>query len=85
LLVQALIERELRRAMEREQIEELLLYPEERSCRRPTVLQILRLFSLIERHALKKVGELIQAFPPQFTDLQSQVLRLLELPENAYN
>lgn len=70
--------------MDQEQIEELLLYPEERSCRRPTVLQILRLFSLIERHALNKNGELVQAFPPQFTDLQSKVLKLLNVPPDAY-
>jgi hypothetical protein len=43
LLVQALIERELRRAMQREQLSALPLYPEERATRRPTAEQILRL------------------------------------------
>ncbi|MGT2455355.1 hypothetical protein ACU4GI_19755 [Cupriavidus basilensis] len=52
LLVQALIERELRLAMKREHIDELPLYPEQRQCRRPTTEQILRLFSLAERHKL---------------------------------
>ncbi|MEX3931185.1 hypothetical protein AB4Y32_05065 [Paraburkholderia phymatum] len=52
LLVQALIERELRRAMKREGIDELPLYPEQRRCKRPTPEQILRLFSLAERHQL---------------------------------
>ncbi|EQD27766.1 Transposase, partial [mine drainage metagenome] len=50
LLVQALIERELRLAMTREAIEELPLYPEQRQCALPTTEQILRLFSLAERH-----------------------------------
>ncbi len=85
LLVQALIERQLRKAMKREQFEELSLYPEARRCRRPTFLQILRLFSMPERHAILKNGELVQAFPPQLTDLQSQVLGLLALPESAYS
>ena len=49
LLVQALIERELRQAMQREGIEQLPIYPEQRPCRRPTTEQILRLFSLAER------------------------------------
>ncbi|NTV04509.1 IS1634 family transposase, partial [bacterium] len=48
LLVQALIERELRLAMQREAIEELPLYPEQRKCRRPTTEQVLRLFALAQ-------------------------------------
>jgi transposase len=45
LLVQAIIERELRLAMKRENIAELPLYPEQRDCARPTTEQILRLLS----------------------------------------
>jgi len=52
LLVQALIERELRLAMKREKIKELPIYPEQRLCKRPPTEQILRLFSLAERHTL---------------------------------
>jgi hypothetical protein len=57
LLVQALIERELRRAMISENIEELPLFPEERATRRPTVEQILRLYSLVQRHHLYENGK----------------------------
>ena len=52
LLVQALIERELRLAMKRERIPDLPIYPEQRLCKRPTTEQVLRLFSLTERHTL---------------------------------
>lgn len=52
LLVQALIERELRLTMKREKIKELPIYPEQRLCKRPTTEHILRLFSLAERHTL---------------------------------
>ena len=85
LLIQALIERELRRAMKREQIDSLPLYPEERACPRPTVLQILRLFNSPERHVLLKDDLTVQEFPPQLTELQSQVIDLLGIPENAYS
>ena len=85
LLIQALIERELRRAMKREQIDSLPLYPEQRACPRPTVLQILRIFNSPERHALLKNGETVQDFPPQLTDLQSQVTGLLGIPKNVYS
>jgi transposase len=84
LLVQALIERELRRAMTREHIDELPLYPEQRQCRRPTTEQILRLFSLAERHKLIEGGRTVQVFDVPLTDLQRQVLTLLGISEQAF-
>jgi len=84
LLVQALIERELRRAMQKQGIPNLPLYPEERSTSRPTAEQILRLFSLLERHQFQIDGDNIHRFEPQLTELQSEVLRLLGVPETAY-
>lgn len=84
LLAQALIERELRRAMQRENIVELPIYPEQRQCKRPTTEQILRLFSLAERHTLLSGGQVIQLFHPDLTDLQRQVLRLLGVPQHAF-
>ena len=63
LLIQALIERELRQAMQRERLKELPLYPEQRACKRPTTEQILRLFSLAERHTLLRSGRIAQVFP----------------------
>ncbi len=84
LLIQALIERELRRAMQREQIDSLPLYPENRACPHPTILQILRLLDPLERHAIFKDGQLVQAFPAKISDIQSKVIRLLGMPKNAY-
>jgi len=84
LLVQALIERELRLAMKRDSIEELPIYPEQRQCRRPTTEQILRLFSFAERHTLSLAGETVQVFTPELTDLQRQVLALLGVPGRAF-
>ena len=84
LLVQALIERELRLAMQRERIKELPIYPEQRLCKRPTTEQILRLFSLTERHTLFRDDKTIQSFPPQLTDIQLQTLDLLGVPVKAF-
>ena len=84
LLVQALIERELRRAMAREGIEELPIYPEQRQCAHPTTEQVLRLFSLAERHRLMQHGRTVQLFDPSLTGLQRQVLALLGVPPTAY-
>jgi transposase len=84
LLVQALIERELRLAMQREKIKELPIYPEQRLCKRPTTEQILRLFSLAERHTLLRDAKEVQSFPPQLTDIQRQTLDLLGVPATAF-
>lgn len=84
LLVQALIERELRQAMAREHIPALPLYPEERACRRPTTEQVLRLFAHAERHHLSRRGRPLQVFDPPLSPLQAQVLQLLGLPRSAY-
>ncbi len=75
LLVQALIERELRLAMQRQRIAELPLYPEQRRCKRPTTEQVLRLFSLVERHVLLDDGNPVQGFEAELTDLQRQGAR----------
>jgi transposase len=84
LLVQAIIERELRLAMKRENIAELPLYPEQRDCARPTTEQILRLFSLAERHQLMQDGKTLQIFDVQLTELQHHVLALLGVSEGAF-
>lgn len=85
LLVQALIERELRRAIQRQGVDSLPLYPEERTTQRPTAEQIFRLFSLMQRHLLKYKGETVHTFEPELTDLQRQVLTLLGVPETVYH
>jgi transposase len=84
LLVQALIERELRLAMAREGIPELPIYPEQRQCANPTTEQVLRLFSLTERHRLMQRERIVQVFHPSLTDLQRQVLALLGVTPTAY-
>jgi len=84
LLVQALVERELRRAMAREAVAELPLYPEERSTQRPTADQVLRLFALAQRSVLTVDGDDAHVFEPELTDLQRRVLGLLGVPNGAY-
>ena len=82
--MQALIERELRQAMAHEAIEELPIYPEQRQCAHPTTEQVLRLFSLAERHQLRQHGRTVQAFNLTLTDLQRKVLALLGVPASTF-
>ena len=80
LLIQALIERELRQTMKRERLKALPLYPEERRCAHPTTEQVLRLFSHADRHLLSRAGSVVQCFQADFTPLRRQVLDLLGAP-----
>lgn len=85
LLIQALIERELRLAMKREGIDSLPFYPEQRDCRAPCTRRVLDLFENIQRHELRTsdAGKSI-TFVTELSDLQREVLRLLGVPLDAY-
>jgi transposase len=84
LLVESLLERELRRAMERSGVESLPLYPEGRACRRPTARRVIDLFEDVQRHELKAKGQAPVVFTTELTRLQRKVLRLLGMP-GAYS
>jgi len=84
LLACCLIERELRAAMTREQITDLPLYPEDRSCTAPTATRVFDHLAPIQRHHLTQHGHTVQTFEPQLTPLQAQLLELLAVPASAY-
>jgi transposase len=84
LLVEALLERELRHAMERSGIEDLPLYPEGRACRRPTARKVIDLFENIQRHTLTSAAGPPVVFITELTRLQRKVLRLLDMSD-AYD
>ncbi len=85
LLVQGLLEREIRAAMKRDAVESLPIYPEERRCRRPTAEQVMRLFAHVARHAVERPDGTRETFEPELTELQAQVLRLLAVPQDRYD
>ncbi|MGI0067457.1 MAG: IS1634 family transposase [Thermoplasmata archaeon] len=84
LLIQALIERELRRAMKREKIVSLPVYPEERECRAPTTGKVLKLFEDVQVHRAWQEGQLLHTEQPELDELQRKLVWLLGMPEGAY-
>ena len=84
LLVQALLERELRRAMERAQIKAVPIYPEGRPCARPTTRRVLDLFESIQRHELTLTDGEPEMVVTELTDPQRQILELLRIPTADY-
>jgi transposase len=83
LLVESLLERELRRAMAAKEIESLPLYPEGRACRRPTARKVIDLFEDVQRHTLLAGKEPPVEFTTELTRLQRRILRLLGM-SNAF-
>lgn len=81
LLVESLLERELRRAMERSGIESLPLYPEGRPCRRPTARKVIDLFEDVQRHTLTPATGPPVVFTTELTRLQRKVLKLLGMSD----
>jgi len=80
LLVSALLERQVRRAMAARAIQRIPLYPEERECRAPSAERILATFATLQRHLLRTpAGDVIQRFDPELTALQRMILELVGL------
>jgi transposase len=84
LLVESLLERQLRQAMEREGLDSLPLYPEDRACRRPTARRVIDLFADIHRHTLRGEDKDPTVFVTELSSLQRRILKLLGIPATKY-
>ena len=83
LLVQTLLERELRRAMKRAKLESLPLYPENRACKAPSTRRLLDIFEPIQRHTLT-AGDHTERFVSELSELQRTILKLLGMSADGY-
>lgn len=84
LLAEALLERELRKAMEREGLESLPMYPEGRDCRCPTTRRLIDIFDPIQRHEIHQTGQAPTVMVTKLTALRRRLLRLLGIPASSY-
>jgi hypothetical protein len=86
LLVQALIEREIRLVMKRDAVESLPLYPEQRDCKAPTTRRIIDLFENVQLHELASGKDAAPLrFATELSQVQRQVVTLLGVSESAYD
>jgi transposase len=84
LLTESLLDRERRRAMDREAIASLPMYPEGRKCRRPTARRLIDLFDDVQRHSLRVGCRPPVVFTTELSRLQRRLLRLLGMT-NVYD
>jgi transposase len=86
LMVQALLERELRQAMASHRIDSLPLYPEGRPCLRPTTRQVLDVFEPIARHTIYSTrNKELELFATELAPIHRSVLKLLGVPTSDYD
>jgi transposase len=83
MMLDALIERKVRRGMKREGIDALAILPEGRLSKTPTTARILEMFSDVSWYEFERGGETV-TFPIRFTPLQKQLLRLLDMDPATY-
>jgi transposase len=84
LLMQALLERELRQAMARAGEASLPLYPEDRPCARPSTHRLIEVFSSIQRHEVRVDDGKAQVMVTKLTKAQRSIIRLLGLDPRTY-
>ena len=85
LVIQALIEREIRAAMKTAQRTSIPLYPELRECAAPSAHRVLEIFAHVARHVLRDAsGNVVKIYEPTLTPLQLQVLELFAIPVSVY-
>jgi len=84
LMIQTLLERELRQALAASDYEALPLYPEQRACRAPSTRRVLDIFETVQRHILSDHSGDSQTFVTQLKPLQRQIVTWFGLQPRHY-
>ena len=84
LVIQTLLERELRNAMAQSGIESMPLYPEGRPCRRPTARRVIDAMNSLCRHRIvTDEGDTLDLYTDP-TPLQIQLMKLYRIKPSVY-
>ena len=84
LLIESLMEREVRNGMKKEGRESIRIYPESRSCESPTTDRVLGDFAMVQMNWIESGGKIIKKFLPKLTQRQEDLLRLAGVPISDY-
>jgi transposase len=84
LVVQALIEREVRNKMKEQKIEKIRVYPEQREANHPTTGKILDRFDNICTYKIMENSKVVETFKDSLNEDQKLILSLLNIEEDKY-
>ena len=84
LVVQALIEREVRNKMKEQKIEKIRVYPEQREASHPTTSKIIDRFDNICTYKVMENSQVVETFRDSLNEDQKLILSLLNIEEDKY-
>ena len=84
LVVQALIEREVRNKMKEQKIEKIIVYPEQREASHPTTSKIIDRFENICTYKIMENSKVVETFRDSLNEDQKLILSLLNIEEDKY-
>lgn len=84
LVVQALIEREVRNKMKEQKIEKIRVYPEQREASHPTTSKIIDRFDSICTYKVMENSKVVETFRDSLSEDQKLILGLLNIEEDKY-
>lgn len=84
LMIQALIERQVRYEMADREIPAIALYPEDRDASHPTTAKIMGIFADVSTYKLLSSSVETKEFRDELTEVQQTILDLLHIPEASY-
>ena len=84
MLIQALIEKDVRIAMGNSGIKSIPLYSEERECSSPTCYRVFSAFDKMQVHHLVSNGQKTERFYTEISDIQRRILSLIGISEEEF-
>ncbi len=84
LLVQALIERQIRKKMKEHELSGLEIYPENRLATHPTTTKVFEIFNPISTYAVMEKGKIIDRYQDELDPVQRKILDFLEIDVRKY-
>jgi transposase len=84
LILQSVIEREVRLQMGKNDIDSLPIYPEHRIAYHPTTAKIFDRFKNLSAYQLIQGNEIIKEYRDELTETQKKILELLRIPEAKF-
>lgn len=84
LLIQALLERELRQKLHQRRAPPLKLYPEDRDAPHPTTSQLFKTFDRLSTYTITQEGRLCEEYHDELNQTHRAVLSLLDITEQQF-
>ncbi|PXF59454.1 MAG: hypothetical protein C4B59_11615, partial [Candidatus Methanogaster sp.] len=84
LIIQALIERSLRKQINHEKIDGLEVYPEERKTAYPTTNKVFSLFNSVSTYTINQGSKIVEEFKDELTETQKTILKFLGITQDQY-